>query len=285
MNGKFVEIFGSNIHYLEEGKGDPILFLHGIPTSSYVWRKVIPYLSSLGRCIAPDLIGFGRSDKPDIAYTVQDHIKYIEKFIEILGLTRITLVMHAWGSVIGFDYAMHHENNCKGLVFYEAFMRTMEPFDVALPLQEHLTLLDEQWRMDEFLIDGSAFVDRIMSPMMMTDLSEEEMENYKQPLLQKGSGKPLLQYIKECPRGENNSKINQLIEGYTNKLTRSSLPKLMLYSVPGFITTIATVMWAKEHLPNLEVADVGEELHLAQESNPQLIGETISAWLQAIEGK
>src|SRR5579872_1683639 len=120
---KFVEIFGSKIHYVEAGSGDPILFLHGIPASCYVWRNVIPHLSSLGRCIAPDLIGMGQSDKPNIEYTISDHIKYIEKFIDALKLRRVTLVMHGWGSVIGFSYAMQHEENCKGLVFYEAYLR------------------------------------------------------------------------------------------------------------------------------------------------------------------
>ena len=111
-----INIDGSNMYYLEAGTGDTILFLHGIPTSSYIWRNIIPYLAPLGHCLAPDLMGFGRSDKPDIDYSVQDHIHYIEKFIDALALKNITLVMHGWGSVIGFDYAMRHESQCKGLV-------------------------------------------------------------------------------------------------------------------------------------------------------------------------
>src|SRR6185312_4320755 len=115
----YIEIDGSKLHYIKEGTGDPILFLHGIPASSYVWRNIIPYVAPLGCCIAPDLIGFGKSDKPDIAYTIQDHIDYIEKFIQTLQLDNITFVMHGWGSIIGFDYAMRHPDKCKGLVFYE----------------------------------------------------------------------------------------------------------------------------------------------------------------------
>src|SRR5579862_9022049 len=121
LPSKFIEVYGSKIQYVDVGEGRPILFLHGIPTSSYLWRNIIPHLSSLGRCIAPDLIGFGLSAKPDIEYTIFDHIKYIEKFISLLNLKQVILIMHGWGSVIGFDYAMRHENNCKGLVFYEAF--------------------------------------------------------------------------------------------------------------------------------------------------------------------
>lgn len=283
LPSKFIEIYGSKIHFVESGQGDPILFLHGIPTSCYVWRNIIPHLNSLGRCIAPDLIGFGQSDKPDIEYTVFDHIKYIDKFIETLGLKNITLVMHGWGSVIGFDYAMRHEDKCKGLVFYEAFLRSFNSDDISLPLQEQLTMLEDQEESADFVMDGVSFVDKIIPQNIMRQLTDEEMNHYRKPFIQEGAGKPLVQYLHELPKGDGKSKIDKLIAEYSKKLSRSKLPKLMLYSVPGLITTIATVMWAKDHLPNLEIVDVGEELHLAQETNPQLIGETISVWLQSVE--
>jgi haloalkane dehalogenase len=281
--GKFVEVLGSKMHYLEAGEGEPILFLHGIPMSSYLWRNIIPHLAPLGRCIAPDLIGFGQSAKPDIAYTVQDHINYIEKFIEALGLKHITLVMHGWGSVVGFDYAMRHEANCKGLVFYEAFLRTLEAYDEALPFQEQVLALHEQENMTELVMNSTAFIDKIISPLTIHDLSEEELENYRKPFSKVGDGKPVLQYINELPNATQASTVDNLIANYTKKLTHSDLPKLLLYSVPGFVTTIATVMWAKKNLPRLEIVDIGEELHLAQETNPTLIGETISIWLQSVE--
>src|SRR3990167_2134897 len=138
---KYIDVKGSKIHYLESGEGDPILFLHGIPTSSYSWRNIIPHLSSLGTCIAPDLIGFGKSDKPNIRYTLADHIEYIKDFIDALSLKNITLIMHGWGSIIGFDYAMRNETNCRGLVFYEAFLRTANGNDMSLPYQEQLVTL------------------------------------------------------------------------------------------------------------------------------------------------
>lgn len=279
----FVEVNGSKMHYIEAGSGDAILFLHGIPTSCYLWRNVIPHLSSLGRCIAPDLIGFGLSDKPNIEYSVFDHIKYIEQFIEKLKLKNITLVMHGWGSVIGFEYAMRHENNCKGLVFYEAFLRSLNGVEGSLPLQEQLLSIHDMENASDLVMNASAFVDKIIPQHVMRQLTEEEMSHYRQPFMQSGAGKPILQYLKELPKGDGKSKIDNVITEYTNKLIKSPLPKLLLYSVPGFITTIATVMWAKEHLPNLEIVDIGEELHLAQESCPKLFGETISVWLQGIE--
>ena len=279
----YLDVFGSKIHYLEEGEGDPILLLHGIPTSSYVWRNVLPHLTSLGRCIAPDLIGMGKSDKPDIEYSVTDHIKYIEKFIETLKLDRLTIIMHGFGSIIGFDYAMKHENKCKGLVFYEAHLRTADNEELSLPYQEQILSLQGQESMNDLVTNGASFIDKVLPQGMMHVLTDEEMAKYREPFIEKGSGKPLYQYVQDLQASNDQSKMNDIIAGYSKKLMKSKLPKLMLYSVPGFTTTIATVMWAKEHLLNLEIVDVGEELHYAQESNPTLMGEAISIWLQGVE--
>ncbi len=275
---QYVEIEGSKMHFVEVGEGDPILFLHGVPTSCYLWRNVLPHLATLGRCIAVDLIGMGLSDKPDIEYSVVDHIHYIEKFIKKLNLKRITLVMHGWGSVIGFDYAMRHENNCKGLVFYEAFLRAADNA-VSLPFQEQVLEMQDQ----DLVADSISFVDKVIPQTVMRQLTDEEMNYYRRPYLLAGTGKPISQYLKEIPKGDGKSKIDKLITDYSKKLTKSLLPKLMLYSMPGFVTTIVAVMWAKENLPNLELIDIGEELHLAQETCPDLIGESISVWLQGVE--
>lgn len=283
---KFVEVYGSKMHYVEAGDGDPILLLHGIPTSNYLWRNIIPHLAPIGHCIAPDLIGLGKSDKPNIDYTIFDHIKYITKFIETLNLENIILVLHGWGSVIGFEYAMHHEHNCKGLAFYEAFLHALDTeveHEIALPYQEQLLELHAEQHAHKQELDGVTLVDKIIPQSVMRVLREEEMNHYREPFKAKGSAKPILQYLKELPTSEGQSNIDKLIIHYTQQLTKSRLPKLMLYSVPGFITTIATVMWAKENLPKLEIVDIGEDLHLGQESNPALIGEAISVWIQTIE--
>lgn len=279
----FADIYGSKLHYIEQGKGRPILFLHGIPASSYVWRNVIPHLSSLGRCIAPDLIGMGKSDKPNIEYTVFDHIKYIDKLIETLNLKDLILIMHGWGSLIGFDYAMRHEKNCKGLVFYEAYLRPSNGKDISLPLQEQLHTFEQNENIYDLITQGSYYIDKILPQEMMRPLSNEEKSYYREPFLIKGSGKPLRQYLQELPRPNRTSEVDQLIANYSKKLTKSPLPKLMLYSVPGFITTIASAMWAKDNIKNIEMVDIGEELHYAQESNPTLMGEAISVWIQGIE--
>jgi haloalkane dehalogenase len=278
-----VEVYGSKMHYVEQGQGDPILFLHGMPTSSYLWRNIIPYLAPLGRCIALDLIGMGKSDKPDIEYTIEDHIKYLDKFIETLKLKRITLVMHGWGSIIGLDYAMRREVNCKGLVLYEAYLRPSSEDDISLPYQEQIYSLEEQEKSYDFVMNGIDFVDKVLPQGMMCPLTEEEMNHYREPFYAEGAGKPLHQYLQEIPRKNGSSKVDQIIAEYSKKLCHSKLPKLLLYSVPGFLTTMATAIWAKQHLPKLEVIEVGEELHYAQESNPSLMGESISVWLQGLD--
>src|SRR3990167_8367408 len=163
----FVDVYGSKMHYVEQGDGDPILLLHGVPASSYVWRNVIPHLASLGRCIALDLIGFGKSEKPSIQYTILDHIKYVEKFIETLQLKKIILVLHGWGSIIGFDYAMRHETLCKGLVFYEAYLRPLHADDISLPSQEQMLFWQNEKDINDLTINGTSFIDKILAQRMI----------------------------------------------------------------------------------------------------------------------
>src|SRR5262245_49389535 len=126
---KFVTVQGSRMHYVEQGSGDPILLVHGNPTSSYLWRNVIPHLSGMGRCIAPDLIGMGQSDKPDIGYRLFDHVGYFEGFIAALGLKRIRLVVHDWGGFLGLHYASRHAANVRAIAMMETVVKPMKMSD------------------------------------------------------------------------------------------------------------------------------------------------------------
>lgn len=286
-SSQYTEVFGSKLHYIEEGSGDPILLLPGVPTSCYLWRNIIPFLAPLGRCIALDYIGMGKSDKPDIAYTIESHISYINEFIRVEKLENITLIMHGWGSLVGLNYAMQNEDNCKGLVFYEAFLRPLQGNDLSLPFREQL--IELHVLEDNFsLAKAAKLIDRILLQNMMHILTPQELNYYSNPFDPdnpdaKYAERAFKQYLHELPHGDGCSRVDHLIANYSKKLSQSNLPKLLLYSVPGLITTISTIMWAKEHLPNLEVGDLGEELHYAPEAHPQLMGELISAWLQAAE--
>lgn len=285
--GSYIEVLGSAMHYFEQGEGDPILFLHTLPASGYTWRNLMPFLAPLGHCIALDLIGVGQSAKPDIAYTLEEHIHYVEQFIAAKKLKRLTLVMHGWGSLIGFDYAMRYPDTCKGLVFYEAFLQPLQGEYLSLPYQEQRAQI-ERYRTASVQPPTEALVDQLLVETMLQKLPPEQFKHYHEAVIEQTGGtthltKAIQQYWQELPSGEGNSKVDQRIAAYAQKLSESPLPKLLLYSMPGFITTMATVVWAKQHLPHLEVGYLGEELHFAQESNPQLMAELISAWLQAVE--
>jgi haloalkane dehalogenase len=279
FESKYLEVHGSKIHYIDEGEGDPILFLHGNPTSSYLWRNIIPYLVSQGRCIAPDLIGMGKSDKPDLDYTFFDHVKYLEGFIEKLGLTNVTLVIHDWGSGLGFHYAMRHESNIKGIAFMEAMMK---PF-------EWKTFLSDQkvgfrlfrsplgWFMISVM---NMFLTQILPQMIVRKLSTEEMDYYKAPYKTIKSRKPVRQWPIEIPIDGKPPKVHDAISSYSQKLQASDLPKLLFFATPGMAMDIKMLAWCKQNLKNLELVDIGDGLHFIQEDNPHLIGEELAKWHQ-----
>lgn len=277
----FASVLGSNMHYHDEGEGDPILFLHGVPSSSYLWRNVIPHVAKSGRCIAPDLIGLGQSDKPDIKYTTEDHIRYIDAFIASLGLKNITLVMHDWGSVIGLDYAMRHPENVKSVVVLEGYWRACsDECSLSLPFQQ--VVADVRSFISEKVVDMMAmanyFFDRVFPNYTFHQLPAEAMTRYRSFIKSPQCVKPLLQYLKELPSGKNDSASKQIIQRYSSSLVQSAMPKLMFYAIPGFNTTVDTLIWAKNHLKNLVQIDLGDGLHYLPETHPDVIGQKIAEW-------
>ncbi len=280
---KYVSVFGSKIHYIEEGTGDPILFLHGIPTSSYLWRNIIPALSPFARCIAPDLIGMGKSDSPNIEYRVFDHIRYIEEFINVLGLTNITFVVHGWGSVIGFEIAMRKPELIKGIAFLESHVQSVTDWSmVSLPVQELSVVLSAPDGGYDVIMNSNYFVNKVLPNGVLRRLTEREMEHYRAPFVRTGSCKVLWQYLQDLPLGDGPKDVEELITNYSKKLQQSQIPKLMMYAVPGFITTISTVEWVRDHFPNLTLVDVGDALHFPQETNPVRIGLELKKWYKGL---
>ena len=227
LGSKRVEVHGSAMYYVEAGAGDPIVFLHGNPTSSYLWRNVIPHLAALGHCIAPDLIGMGRSAKPDIEYRFFDHVRYVDSFFDVLGLRNITLVIHDWGSALGFHYAMRHEKNVKAIAFLEAIL--MPPDLQAFPVE--MREMFKAFRAPEvgwnLIVNQNVFIERVLPGAILRKLSEEEMSRYREPYLEPKSRKPIWRWPNEIPIGGEPPDVAAAVNDYNAKLRESDLPKLL----------------------------------------------------------
>lgn len=278
LESKNIEVLGSKMHYQEAGQGVPILFVHGVPTACQIWNKVMEPLSERARCIAVDLIGLGESDKPEIEYSIEDHIKYLTAFIEALELDQFYIVMHAWGSVAANAYAASHQDKVKGLVFYESYLRPVLDWSMmSLPMQE-LAIAVAHEDAEEKLVETNYFVEQLLPRAMLDDIPAETVANYK-AALDTTERQPLLKYLEELPTGSEPSYVTEIMKDYSHALEKAQMPKLLIYGVPGYNTTISTVAWAKEHLPHLTAVDIGPVLHFAQETNPSVFAQTIVDWL------
>ena len=249
-------------------------------STSYLWRNIIPYLIPHGRCIAPDLIGMGKSDKPDLDYRFFDHSKYLEGFIEKLDLSDVTLVIHDWGSGLGFHYAMRHENNIKGIAFMEAMLKPMKwsefPNDQKMGFKLFRTT-GIGWFMISVM---NMFINQLLPQMIVRKLSKEEKIIYKAPYKTISSRKPVRQWPLEIPIDGQPSDVYDAILYYSEKLQKSDLPKILFSASPGAIIDSQYVEWCQQNLKNLKVVDIGEGLHFIQEDNPHLIGEELAKWVQ-----
>ena len=261
---KFMEVLGSKLHYIEQGSGDPILFLHGNPESSYIWRNIIPHLSPLGRCVAPDLIGFGKSDKPDIEYRVFDHIKYVEELIRALELKNITFVIHDWGSAIGLHYAMNNPDNVKGLAMMEAHLRPIPTWrDFADDEQiiegfKAFRTPDVGW---DLIVKKNIFLEQILPACVKRKLSDKEVEAYRAPFQDPASRRPLWRFPNDIPVEGEPADTAALFGAYSEKLKKSPIPKLLIYFDGGVIIKEGELAWARENLPNLKTVKVADSVH------------------------
>jgi len=282
FESKFVEVHGSRMHYVEEGSGDPVLFLHGNPTSSYLWRNVIPHLSPLARCIALDLIGMGKSDKPDIEYRFFDHVRYVDGFIEALGLRNITFVIHDWGSALGFHYARQHEGNVKGLAFMEAIVRPVtwdEWPEQARQMFQAFRTPQVGW---DLLVNQNAFVEQVLPGAIFRKLSQEEMARYREPYPDPASRRPTWRWPNEIPIEGESADVVEAAQAYADWLGKSDVPKLLLYAQPGAIMREPLVEWCRNNIRKLKAVDIGPGVHFVQEDRPHEIGEAIAQWYRGL---
>ena len=276
---KYVEVLGSRMAYVDEGQGDVLVFLHGNPASSYLWRNVIPHLTPSYRCIAPDLIGMGRSDKPDIAYRFVDHARYIAAFLDALQLERITFVLHDWGSALGFDWAMRHPQRVHALAFLEAILTPVPSWDV---FPEGARETFQGFRTpdvgERLVYEENVFIERMLPSSIVRKLSDTELDQYRAPFREPSSRKPMLVWPRELPIAGEPAEVIARVTDYRDALTRSNIPKLLLAAEPGGLIRAPLIEWCKQNLPNLEVAYVGAGIHYLQEDEPDAIGRSLAIW-------
>ncbi len=275
---KFVTVYGSKMAYVEAGQGDPILFLHGNPTSKYLWRNIMPWLENQGRVIAPDLIGMGESDKPDIDYRYHDQYKYLLGFIDALELTNITLVLHDWGSGLGFNFAAQNPDRIKAIAFMEALVQPRTWEDFPPDFRRAFKLMRAPgigWLM---ISVANGFIKQMLPQAIVRELSETEKAVYAGPFPTIGSRKPLLQFPRDVPIDGQPADVHSIISNYSQWLQQTEIPKLFFYASPGAIIDAEVADWVKQSFPNLTSYDMGAGIHFVQEDNPHFIGEKLAEW-------
>ncbi len=277
----FAEVFGSQMHYVEHGDGDPVLFLHGQPTWSYLWRNVMKELEGTGQLIALDLIGYGRSDKPDIGYEMTDHIRYIDEFIRVMDLRNITLIIHDWGSFFGFHYARRNPDNVKGIAFMEAILFPVPNYDAFDPEVRFFfqTLRSSQENAERMMVEEHLFIEQILPAFINRELTRAEHDAYRAPWRNPADRKILCKFPQNLCIGGEPKTINDMQLNYMAWLQQTILPKLMVYTEPGLLTGQETATWCAETMPNCEAVNVGQGTHYIQEDCPQAIGQAIRAWM------
>ncbi len=278
-------ILGQRMAYVEVGAGDPIVFLHGNPTSSYLWRNVIPHLQPLGRCLAPDLLGMGDSAKLPTSgpgsYSFVEHRRYLDALLDALGINeRVTLVLHDWGSALGFDWANRHRTAIRGIAYMEAIVRPRRWSDWPAPAQRTFQLLRSAAG-ERLILEENAFVETQLPRMVLRGLTEAEMAEYRRPFAAPGEGRrPTLTWPRQLPIEGAPADVTAIVQAYGAWLAHSTVPKLFINAEPGAALTGALREFCRTWPAQTEVTVRG--LHYLQEDSPDEIGQAIATWLTAL---
>lgn len=282
LSKKYVTVKGKRMAYHEAGSGDAVVFLHGNPTSSYLWRDIIPHLSGRTRCIAPDLIGQGDSDKLDDSgpnsYSFAEHREYLDGLLDQLDLgDNVTLVIHDWGSALGFDWANRHRDRVAGIAYMEAIVRPVtwdEWPDGARNIFEGM----RSDAGEKIVLTKNLFVEAILPSSIIRDLSDAEMNEYRRPFTNPGEDRrPTLTWPRQIPIEGEPADVVEIVEAYADWLSTSDIPKLFINADPGSILTGPQREFVRTWPNQTEVTVAG--LHFIQEDSPDEIGEAIVRWL------
>lgn len=282
----FKTILGHDMAYVDEGTGDPVVFFHGNPTSSYLWRNIIPAVTPTHRAIAADMIGMGDSAKPDLDYTYADHAAHLHSLLDALDLQNATLVLHDWGGALGFDWAMKNPDRVRAIAYMETVAPPAMPFesyDAMGPLGE----LFQAWRTpgvgEKMIIEDNFFINEVLGKIAVaTPLSADVLAQYNSYYPDAASRKPLLAWPREVPIGGEPRATTELTQNIAAYLTTSDLPKLLFHVTPGAIVPPEAVEWMKANVPNLSTIHLGPGAHFIQEDYPKEIGQGLANWLKTI---
>jgi haloalkane dehalogenase len=275
-----VAVLDTEISYVDTGKGDPIVFLHGNPTSSYLWRNIIPYLSDMGRCLAPDMVGMGKSGKSLAkAYRLLDHARYLDAWFEALNVTsNVTLVVHDWGSALGFHRTARYPKQIKAVAYMEAIAmpRSWEDFGEAAGIFQAL----RSEKGEQMVLDRNFFVETILPRSTFRKLSDEEMEAYRAPFREREDRLPTLVWPRQIPIEGEPADVTAIVESYAKAMSQSRIPKLLIAGDPGAIVRGRTLEFCRTW-PNQREATV-KGMHFLQEDSPQEIGIALREFLQTL---
>jgi haloalkane dehalogenase len=283
LEKKKIDVLGKQIAYVEMGEGSPIVFQHGNPTSSYLWRKIMPHLEQHGRCIALDLIGMGDSDKLDDSgperYTFQEHRQYFDAALAGLGVANeVTLVIHDWGSALGFDWANRNRHALKGIAYMEAIVQPVASWDDWPENAQKLLKAFRSPAGEEMVLEKNVFIERVLPGSIMRALTDEETAAYRAPFLEPGeSRRPTLTWPRQLPIGGTPEDVVQIVSDYGAWLAESELPKLFINAEPGSILVGRQREFCRSWPNQREVTVAGT--HFVQEDSPDEIGQAIAEWI------
>ena len=281
LTKSYKTVNGKQMAYHESGTGDPIVFLHGNPTSSYLWRNVIPSLSGVGRCIAPDLIGQGDSDKlddvgPD-SYRFVDHREYLDGLFDQLDLgDQVTFVVHDWGSALGFDWANRHRDRVAGIAYMEAIVCPVSWDDWPEAARDIFKSFRSPTG-EEMVIENNMFVEAVLPLSIQRTLTPEEHDEYRRPFLEPKHRRPTLTWPREVPLDGEPADVTEIVKAYGDWLATADVPKLFINADPGAILTGPQRELCRAWPNQTEVTVSG--VHFIQEDSPHEIGQAIADWL------
>lgn len=285
MLKKSISVHGHTMAYVEMGQGRPIVFLHGNPTSSYLWRDVMPQVAHLGRCIAPDLIGMGDSDKLADAntdsYRFITHRKYLAGFMEAMALDAgVVLVVHDWGSALGFDWANAHRKAVAGIAYMEGIVQPLASWDDFSPAATPLFKAFRSEAGEDLILNRNTFIEKVLPGSVLRDMTPSEMGEYRRPFIQPQDRWPTLTWPRQIPIAGTPADVVQIVSDYAAWMAQTDMPKLFVNADPGAILIGKQRAFCRTWRNQTEITVAGS--HFIQEDSGPEIGQAIFKWLKEV---